>query len=170
VGALYAAAYTIKFASKAAGKDFKVSSLEAQVWVDDRYPCFQDSPRTEWHWNLLIRVPSFVTGRDLAKAVAAKGEKAPGIASVRVETLKEGASVQMLHVGPYADEPATIQAMIEFAATQGLEPHGHHHEIYLSDPRRVPPERLRTILRIPVHAKAAPASNSHAESAGARAH
>jgi hypothetical protein len=170
MGALYAAAYTIKFACKAAGKDFKVSAPEAQVWVDDKYRCFQDSPRNEWNWHLLIRVPTFVTARDLAKAVAAKGDEAPAMAGLRIETLKEGSSVQMLHGGPYADEPASIKAMLDFAAAQGLEPHGRHHEIYLSDPRRVPEVRLRTILRIPVHAKSAVASNSHAESAGARAH
>lgn len=170
VGALNTAAYTLKFDAKAKGKDFKVSSLEAQVWADDQYQCFQDAPRTDWHWNLVIRVPSFLTARDVAEAVAAKGDKSPAMAGLRLETWKEGPSVQMLHTGPYAEEPATIQAMLEFAAREGFEPHGRHHEIYVSDPRRVPEERLRTILRIPVHAKPAAASNSHAESAGARAH
>jgi len=69
---------------------------------------------------------------------------------VQLETIHEGVCVQMLHVGPYAEERKTIAEMLKLAESQGKSFHGLHHEIYLSDPRRVPPERLRTILRLPV--------------------
>lgn len=152
VGALYNAAYTIKFAKKPGGHDFKVCNLEGIYWTNPEYKCFDDAPPATLNWQLLIRVPTFVTQRDLDAAVRGKREKVPEMAEVHLETIKEGRSVQMLHVGPYADEPETIRQMIDFAAALGLQVHGHHHEIYLSDPHRVPPERLKTILRLPVEA------------------
>ena len=99
----------------------------------------------------MIRVPSFVAERDVLaarRALAARGR--PLEAPVRLETLREGKRVQMLHRGPYRAEHATITAMVAFARDCGLRPHGRHHEIYLSDPRRVPPAKLRTILPQPV--------------------
>ena len=150
VGALYGTAYTIKFAKKPGGHDFKVCNLEGLYWTDSEYQCFTGAPPAKLHWRLLIRVPGYVTQRDLDAAVRAKRETAPEMAEVKLETIKEGKSVQMLHVGPYAEEPKTIRLMIDFAAAQGLQVQGPHHEIYLSDPHRVPPERLKTILRLPV--------------------
>jgi hypothetical protein len=144
VEALYGAAFTIKTAKKLAGQDYKICGLEGLWWDTDK-------PRPEWRWKLIIRTPDFVTARDLAAAVAklaAKGKK--GGEDVRLETIEEGKCVQVLHVGPYAEEDTTLKRMREFAAAQGVALRGPHHEIYLSDPRRVPPERLRTILRAPV--------------------
>jgi len=112
-------------------------------------------PRKEWKWKLLVRVPDFVSEQDLAGALAdlhAKRKSGP-IDEVHLETLHEGPGVQMLHVGPYADETRTLDQMEAFAEAQGLRFHGAHHEIYLSDPRRVAPERMKTILRHPVRAK-----------------
>jgi hypothetical protein len=152
VGALYAAAFTVKMTSKFAGRDYKVCTLEALWWADGQDADFLHVPRSRWRWQLLIRQPDFIRKPNLTAAVEAllaKG-KAPEVAEVRLETLAEGRCVQMLHVGPYADEARTIGAMAAHAAEQGLALHGRHHEIYLSDPRRVPPERLRTILRHPV--------------------
>jgi hypothetical protein len=100
----------------------------------------------------MIRTPPIVTQQELAEAVAKllqKG-KAPGADQVKLESIPEGRCVQMLHVGPYDQESRTIAAMKAFAEQQGLAFHGRHHEIYLSDPRRIAPEKLRTILRIPV--------------------
>jgi hypothetical protein len=152
IGALYGAAYTIKMARKAAGDDYVVCKLEAQWWTDAG-PCgFAQAPRETWCWRLLIRTPDFVTKTDLrqaAQTLAARG-KGEEVSRVVLETLKEGPCVQMLHVGPYEKEHETLQRMMDFAKAQDLTPHGLHHEIYLSDPRRVPPERLRTILRQPV--------------------
>ena len=152
VGALYGMAFTIKMTKKFAGKDYKVCHLEGLWWGNDITGDFSQLPPEAWNWTLLMRVPEFIKDSDLKLAVSqvkAKG-KGEGAESVKLETLKEGQCVQMLHVGPYASEGETIRRMVEFAAQQGLVCRGKHHEIYLSDPRRVPPARLRTILRHPV--------------------
>jgi hypothetical protein len=96
-------------------------------------------------------VPEFITARDLKQTGATLKEKGKEpAAEVRLETLREGRCVQVLHTGPYADEPATVTRMKALVEGQGLSFVGPHHEIYLSDPRRVAPEKLRTILRMPV--------------------
>ena len=109
-------------------------------------------PKDQWQWRLLIRTPEFVTAEELAKAVAVLREKGKGgpVQEVRLESLAEGLCVQMLHVGPYDREGETVEVMKAYAEQNSLKFHGRHHEIYLSDPRRVPPERLKTILRQPV--------------------
>lgn len=152
VGALYAVAFTIKMTSKFAGRDYKVCHLEGLWWADDEGRDFASLPPEEWNWKLLIRTPDFIGRDELDKAtqvLLAKG-KPPQTAKVELESLQEGTCVQMLHVGPYCQEQRTIEAMSAFAAESGLTFHGRHHEIYLSDARRVAPERLRTILRHPV--------------------
>jgi hypothetical protein len=100
----------------------------------------------------MIRTPDFVGEKDLQEAIAACQKKGQvlEVAKVRLETLHEGLCVQVLHVGPYSEEGETIARMNEFAKQRGLSFHGLHHEIYLSDPRRVSPDRLKTILRMPV--------------------
>ncbi len=151
IGALYAMAYTIKMTEKFAGRDYKVCALEGQWWCADPKN-WAAQPRDTWEWNLMIRVPEFIADRHLKAALAKLEErgKAENADRVRLETISEGRCVQVLHLGPYSNEPATICRMHEFATAQGLKIHGLHHEIYLSDPCRVPPERLRTILRHPV--------------------
>jgi hypothetical protein len=150
VGALYAVAFTIKMTRKFAGKgDYKVAWLEGLWWGPNKRAPFDVKSPKDWRWKVLIRTPTFVSARDLAKAqqsLLAKGKVAE-IAKVKLETIREGRCVQMLHVGSYASEPATIEAMHDFAHEHGLEFRGLHHEIYLSDPRRVPTSKLRTILR-----------------------
>ena len=152
VGALYNVAYTLKMAKKFAGKDYKVCNLEGLWWGAKEAENFALQPPDTWNWKLLIRVPDFIRAKDLKDTIAALKEKGkpPETADVKLETLAEGQCVQMLHVGPYGNECETISKMIARAAEKGLSCHGLHHEIYLSDPRRVPPERLRTILRLPV--------------------
>lgn len=152
VGAMYGMAFTIKMTKKFAGKDYKVCHLEGLWWGNEVTGDFSQLPRETWNWTLLMRVPEFIKDSDVKAAVSqlkAKG-KGEGGESVKLETLKEGQCVQMLHVGSYSSEAETIRRMVEFAAQQGLTCRGKHHEIYLSDPRRVPPARLRTILRLPV--------------------
>jgi hypothetical protein len=152
IGALYAVAFTIKMTRKFAGRDYKVCAPEALWWGTGGRPEFFREPRERWNWKLMIRTPEFITKDDLTDAVAklqTKG-KGPEAAEVRLDTISEGRCVQMLHVGPYDREPETITQMKAFAAANSLCFHGLHHEIYLSDPRRVAPERLRTILRLPV--------------------
>jgi hypothetical protein len=153
IGALYGVAFTIKMARKFAGlQDYAVSKLEAQYWCGDGGADFSRISKDEWCWKLMIRTPEFVTQDDLEKAVdtLVKRGKAPSVQQVKLEELQEGLCVQMLHVGPYDREPESIALMKSFAEEKGRLLHGRHHEIYLSDPRRVAPERLKTILRIPV--------------------
>lgn len=152
VGALYAAAFTTKMRLKFAGRDYAVCKLEGLWWVDGKPEDWLTFPRSEWHWKLLIRTPDFIKAKDLKQTIEdlkAKG-KGARVAEVKLETIREGQCVQVLHVGPYAKETETIARMQEFAEEQGLKFHGLHHEIYLSDPRRVAPAKLKTILRHPV--------------------
>ncbi len=159
VRALYSVAYAVKMSFKGGGRDYKVCPLEGLWWGEgfssERVP---RTPRAEWNWKLLIRVPEFVSGADVAEAAGtlSKKKKDPALADVALETIEEGACVQALHVGPYAEEVHTIQRMLDFAKGNGLAFRGLHHEIYLSDPGRVAAEKLRTILRHPVE----PASKS----------
>ena len=90
-----------------------------------------------------------IASYDIITALKAKG-KGTEVTKVKLEKIEEGRCVQMLHVGPYEAERETIETMLAFAAENGLKPQGCHHEVYLSDPRRVAPERLRTIIRYPV--------------------
>jgi hypothetical protein len=152
IGALYGMAFTIKMARKFAGQqDYAVGKLEGQWWGGST-PDFSVVPKEEWCWKLLIRTPDFVTEADLEKAAAVlmKRGKGQDVEQVRLETLGEGRCVQMLHIGPYDKEHETVALMCSFAESLGCRLAGRHHEIYLSDPRRVAPERLKTILRIPV--------------------
>jgi hypothetical protein len=141
--ALYNVAYAVKMARKAAGShDYKVCALEGQWW---------NGPDEEWQWRLMIRTPDFVSKHELQKAVAKLEEKKnPLTAKVRLESVDEGRCIQILHTGPYSEEAATLKILMDFAEANGVRPSGKHHEIYFSDPRRVKPEKLRTILRVPV--------------------
>ncbi len=152
IGALYGMAFTIKMTRKFAGQqDYTVCKLEGQWWSDGS-PDLSRVPPEQWCWKLLIRTPEFVSRTDLEQAVAVllKRGKPDDVKRVGLEVLEEGACVQMLHIGPYDRECDTIGIMKAFAESHGLRFHGRHHEVYLSDPRRVAPEKLRTILREPV--------------------
>ena len=155
IGALYGAAYTIKMTRKFSGRqDYVVCKLEA-LWGFEEDKDFESTPREDWKWKLMIRTPDIVKPEELEKAATVLIEKgkSPSVREVRLEDISEGLCVQMLHVGPYDNEGETVEVMKAFAEEQGLEFHGRHHEIYLSDPRRIPPERLKTILRHPVRKK-----------------
>jgi hypothetical protein len=155
IGALYGMAFTIKMTRKFAGmQDYAVCKLEGQWWSDPPAD-FARLPKDQWLWNLMIRTPDAVKEDDLQQAVAVlrKRGKGEGTDRVRLESLTEGPCVQMLHVGPYEKECETIALMQAFAEKQQLQFSGRHHEIYLSDPRRVPPDRLKTILREPVRSR-----------------
>ena len=152
VGAMYGVAYTVKMAKKRAGRDFKVAGLEGLWWGVGRSKWMIEQERGNWRWKLLIRVPDFVTAADVAaaaKQLLAKGKGAV-VKAVKLEKIAEGRCVQVLHVGPYMDEGPTMDAMAAVAKAEGLKFTGRHHEIYLSNPRRVKPAKLRTILRHPV--------------------
>lgn len=151
IGALYNVAFTIKMARKFAGKDYTVTKLEG-LWSLDAEGGDPSSLATIWNWELVIRVPTFITEKEVRATIDGllrKGKSAD-VANVRLVDLNEGECAQMLHEGPYTAEKPTIDKMREFAGLAGRRFSGRHHEIYFSDPRRVKPEKLKTILRQPV--------------------
>ena len=150
VEALYSVAYTLKFALKE--RPFTVGPLEGLWWADDP-TTFVTREKAAWSWTMLISQPPWLTEADVASAVQAAlaKKKRPAIERVRSLSLSEGPSAQLLHIGSYDDEgPRLAQLHNEFFVQHGLDFNGLHHEIYLSDPRRTPPEKLKTILRQPV--------------------
>lgn len=153
LAALYPVAYRLKFASKVQlDRDYVVMPLEALWWASD-LKAFAARDKSAWHWTAMILVPSWITPQiyDTAVAEVARKKSPVGLAKLRLETLTEGWCVQTLHVGSYDDEaPILAQMHQDFIPGSGLRMTGRHHEIYLSDARRVPPSKLRTILRQPV--------------------
>jgi hypothetical protein len=150
---LYAVAYTIKFALKKSGEDFTVMPLEGLWWTPDMAD-FSVESKGDWSWTVMIAQPDQVTG-DLVKAAIAETERKKNPAALpllRFETFHEGLSAQIMYLGPYADEGPTIARMHAWIIEQGYDFHGagKHHEIYMSDPRRVTPDKMRTIIRQPV--------------------
>ena len=152
--ALYAVAYKLKFASKQQlGKDYVVPPLEGIWWADDMSAYTDNYDRDQWRWTLMIMTPDWITSELFKETIEVVREKKNPTAldKVRLESYDEGLSVQIMHIGPYADEAPTIARMHkEFIPENGLVENGHHHEIYLGDPRKVAPEKLRTVLRQPV--------------------
>ncbi len=148
---LYSIAYALKFGSKTAERDYVVPPLEALWWSDDMSD-FALGRKDKWLWTQMIMVPDFVSPELFpeAKDKAVRKLGSPP-ATLRLERFHEGLSVQFLHIGPYAEEAATIRRMHEeFIPSQNLALRGRHHEIYLSDPRRVAQSKLKTIVRQPV--------------------
>ncbi|MBW0254827.1 GyrI-like domain-containing protein [Cellulomonas sp. PS-H5] len=153
VAALYTAAYAVRAAVKRrTGDAFVVGPLEG-LWSSADPSAFTEGRRGDWDWTMLIPLPAAVTGEDVADGLTAAAARGTGLPVDRVVpfTLDEGRSLQALHVGPYDDEgPALARLHREVMPARGLTWNGRHHEIYLGDPRRVAPERLRTVLRQPV--------------------
>jgi len=153
VGALYSLAYGVKMLMKKEGKDFTVGKLEGQWWVDSD-KMWYDVPREEWRWKLLIRQPDFVAAEIIEKArqEVIKKKKLELVNEVEFDRMKEGTCVQILHIGPYSTEPESIAKMEKLMEEKNLVKDGLHHEIYLvmAYPRKVPEEKLKTILRQPV--------------------
>ncbi|KRC59435.1 hypothetical protein ASE14_16015 [Agromyces sp. Root81] len=150
--ALYAVAYTIKFASKGAGRDFVVGPLEG-LWRADDETAFTSRRKEEWSWTLMLAQPDWVTPAEVEAAIATVGAKKslPSLGLVKPLRYAEGRSVQILHRGPYDDEAPTLARLHdEFIPDHGLAFNGDHHEIYLTDARRTAPDKLRTVLRQPV--------------------
>ncbi|MBN8425692.1 GyrI-like domain-containing protein [Microbacterium esteraromaticum] len=155
--ALYPLAYAVKFASaRELGQDYVVPPLEGLWWADDMTAFTSARDKSRWHWTLMLMVPDWIPVDFVEAArerVAAKKEPSVRLDEVRLETLTEGLCVQTLHVGAFDDEgPLLARMHDEFVPGAGLRMTGRHHEIYLSDPRRTAPERLRTLLRQPVRA------------------
>ncbi|WP_349316053.1 GyrI-like domain-containing protein [Chitinophaga sp. MM2321] len=152
VGALYTVAYGIKAGSKQAGRDFTVSKLEGFWWVLDSSVNPLLVPREQWHYELAIRLPDDVTQQQFASAVITveKKKKSSLFRQVDYKEIAEGRCIQILHVGPYSEEPVSLRKMDTLMQRERLTMNGRHHEIYLSDFRKTAPEKLKTILRHPV--------------------
>ena len=151
--ALYGISYTCKFASKQRRDnpiDYTVMGLEGLWWVEDGE--FDITRPGNWRWTAMILQPEHIDQAMFEEGLAQLRRKKPGPAldKLRLETLHEGLCVQVMHIGPYADEPATLERMAAYAREQGYALCGKHHEIYLGDPRRGDPARLKTVLRHPV--------------------
>jgi hypothetical protein len=154
--ALYSVAYTLKFTLKKADpeRDFKVAPLEGLWWADTEAPDMDElqRDRDSWNWKMMIAVPDAVAAGevDAAREAAARKKELPAAPLVRLERFEEGLAAQIMHVGPYSEEAPTIERLHAWVAAEGYELRGRHHEIYLGDPRRTAPERLKTVLRHPV--------------------
>jgi hypothetical protein len=152
VGTLYSVAYALKFAlKKAKVLDYPVMPLEGLWWADDAAD-FLSGRRQAWQWTVLIVLPDPVGAAEAGRAAnevrqKAKFERFP---EVRFERFAEGRAAQILHVGPYAEERPTIERLHRFIEERGAKLRGRHHEIYLGDPRRAAPEKLKTIIRQPM--------------------
>jgi hypothetical protein len=156
--ALYSAAYTLKFAIKLRKEnpvDYPVMALEGLWWVEDGI--FDIQKPGNWKYTVMIMQPDLITPDQFAEALAQlrkrKGDQ-PAFARLRLESFCEGQCVQAMHIGPYATEPATVEKMKVYMQENGYQDlvglGGKHHEIYMGDPRRAQPEKLKTILRHPV--------------------
>jgi len=152
--ALYGAAYTLKFMSKKRAVDpidYSVMALEG-LWTVTEGD-FDINRKDNWAFTLLMLQPEHITQEMFAEALRQLRKKHPdnsAIDRLRLERWREGLCMQIMHIGPYSDEPATIERMKAFAAANGYRPRGKHHEIYMGDPRRGDPAKLKTVLRQPI--------------------
>ena len=152
IEALYGLSFTVKFdVKKGVGLDYTVMPLEGLWWAKD-ITAFSADRKDEWLWKMMIMQPDYVTAKHVNAATKQLSEKKNPLAldKIRFESYHEGPSVQILHIGPYDDEGPTIAQMHKFIDENGYQLHMKHHEIYLSDPRRSKPEKLKTVLRQPI--------------------
>jgi hypothetical protein len=152
IEALYAMAYTLKFISKTTEDvDYVVMPLEGLWWTPDMAEFSMDD-KSAWEWTAMIVQPDHIIAAHFAAATdeVRKKKEPPALDRIRYEPYAEGLAAQILYFGPYADEAPTIERLHQFAADSGYQLRGKHHEIYLSDPRRTAPERLRTVIRQPI--------------------
>ena len=152
--ALYGMAYTLKFMSKLRKEnpiDYPVMALEGLWWVTDGQ--FDFNHKDNWVYTLMILEPDHITEEMVDEArqqVVKKRGETPALSRLRLEAFEEGLCVQVMHIGPYATEPATKERMDAFARENGYSLWGRHHEIYMGNPLRAEPEKLKTVLRQPV--------------------
>ncbi|MBT7618583.1 MAG: hypothetical protein HN590_14990 [Calditrichaeota bacterium] len=153
VQVIFGLSYTIKFMVKKGDLqiDYGVLPLEGLWWMDDMSR-FSVDTKDEWKWTMMIMQPEFIT-RDIydhAIKELIRKKNPSNIAQVRFEPYSEGLSAQIMYIGPYADEEPAIKKLHEYIHDEGFNRYGKHHEIYLSDPRRSKPEKLKTVLRQPM--------------------
>ena len=149
---LYGLSYTLKFGlKKSQGLDYTVMGLEG-LWGSADMAAFSMEHKEDWEWTMMMIQPDFITAElfeDARRQLTAKG-KGPLAGQARLERFDEGLCAQIMYIGAYDDEPPTIARMHAFIKENGYALTGRHHEIYMSDARRVAPEKNRTILRQPV--------------------
>jgi hypothetical protein len=151
--ALYPVAYGLKFALKKAGvADWSVMPLEGLWWAEDMSVFATGSDRDAWQWTMMIAQPEVVTAEHVEQVAAdvRRKKNLPALERLRLGTYTEGPSAQILYLGPYSGEGPTILRLHAWIADQGYVLRGKHHEIYLGDPRRTAPEKLKTVIRQPV--------------------
>ena len=158
MGTIYPVAYGIKFLCKAEDNDFTVPKMECHWFVNGdtaAQKLFDQTPRDEWMWQTKIRMPEFVEHDHFFRAMHNAKAKKPEINfdSLKFELIKEGMCAQILHLGSYDEEGPNIEKLHAFIDEQGYKISGYHKEIYLNDPRRVAPEKLKTIIRYQVSLK-----------------
>ncbi len=148
---LYSLAYQVRFLCKSLDNDFVIPKLEGQWWVKEPQP-FHAVPQNDWYWRIMMRMPDFVDKQLFVEAKSNLTNKSKNSFScdVKFEEINEGKCVQMLHIGPYHEQQSAIRNIINKMKTENLQINGHHHEIYISDPKRTPGWKLKTILRYPV--------------------
>lgn len=154
--ALYGLSYTLKFGLKFGkyGKkkyDYPVMALEGLWWMDNMTE-FSPERKDEWKWTMMIMQPDFITPDliELACKDLAEKKNPAALPKIRFDTFHEGPSAQIMYIGPFAGEGPTIQRLHEFIRESGHQLSGKHHEIYMSDPRRTKPEKLKTVIRQPM--------------------
>ena len=149
--ALFGVSYTAKFSLQRGGvARYKVAPSEGLWWTDGGQDLLH-APKATWRWTAMIMQPGVVTPARFRDAVSQLRERKdpPPLSRVRFERFQEGRAAQILYIGPYAKEGPTIGRLHQFIEDQGGRRTGKHHEIYLSDPRRTPPQRLKTVIRQP---------------------
>jgi hypothetical protein len=150
---LYSIAYTIKFAKKKReGIDYPVMALEGLWWADNMQDFDPNTgDRNRWRWTLLMMQPPAVSRIDFESGREAAVKKKPNLSIklVRLDNLQEGPSAQIMHLGPFTEEGPNVQKLHQKIAEIGAQPSGKHHEIYLSDFRKVEPAKMKTVLRQP---------------------
>ncbi len=147
---LYPFAYALKFmVKKSKGVDFGVMPLEGLWWMDNMNE-FSVDRKDEWKWTAMIMQPRYIQDADLKAALEqVKNKKLPAIDKIRFELYHEGKAAQIMHIGPYAEEGPNVQKIHAAIKAKGQQLSGKHHEIYLGDPRKTAPEKLKTVLRQP---------------------
>lgn len=152
VEALYTASYSVRAVAKAMLEMVHTVGPLEGLWSAEDLEVFRTRDKDAWDWTLMIAQPDRITPEIVEEALtAAQKKQLPALGHVRFERYREGRSVQILHVGSYDEEGPTLERLHhEFLPANALAPSGRHHEIYLSDPRKTQPAKLKTILRQPV--------------------
>ena len=155
LAALYPVAFKTKFLSKAKGKDYVIPPLEGLWWADNMDD-FTEGNRDKWKWTMMIMQPDWITQDMINESISITKEKKPELShllpKLRLEKYNEGKCAQIMHLGPFSEEGPTLDKVHTHIKEQGGNFEGHsnkHHEIYLSDPRKSKPEKMRTVIRQP---------------------